>query len=89
MKKSKLKLREIGVSSFVTSLSRPHQNTYKGGVTEGCGQSFDACKSVPVNACNVASYNGPCPTIPVAECEVPSVNLQTVCRATDITQYLP
>jgi hypothetical protein len=71
MKNKKLNLTEIKVTSFVTSMETREKLTLKGGVTEGCGQTFDYCNSVPVNDCNVASYNATCPTVPVQNCNFP------------------
>jgi hypothetical protein len=70
MKNKKLNLGSLEVTSFVTSLAKENQLTLKGGVTENCGASFNACPSVPVNNCNVASYNQTCPTLPVEQCNL-------------------
>jgi hypothetical protein len=70
MNSKKLNLETLRVTSFVTSLAGENQLTLKGGVTDTCGASFDACPSVPVNNCNVASYNQTCPTLPLQQCNV-------------------
>jgi hypothetical protein len=65
MKKKKLSLGELKVTSFVTEAGN-----VKGGETNGCGQTFDYCDTLPVNQCNVPSYNANCPTLPVQDCNV-------------------
>jgi hypothetical protein len=75
MKNKKLNLNSLKVTSFVTSLEKNNQETLRGGVTENCGASFNACPSVPVNDCNIASYNRTCPTLPIEQC---NVNVRTV-----------
>jgi hypothetical protein len=82
MKNKKMNLESLKVTSFVTSLAEKNQHTLKGGVTDTCGASFDACPSVPVNNCNVASYNQTCPTLPLQQCNV-NINLsrvRTICE---------
>jgi hypothetical protein len=70
MKNKKLNLKTLHVTSFVTSLEKESQLTLKGGVTETCGESFDRCRTLPLNDCAVPSYNRTCPTIPVTDCDV-------------------
>jgi hypothetical protein len=87
MKNKKLNLNSLKVTSFVTSLEKNKQETLKGGVTENCGASFNACPTVPVNGCAVASYNQACPTIPVAECN-PNSDIPEICFAIVATARL-
>jgi len=69
--KKKLKLNDLKISSFITG-------NEKGGVdtkgTTNC--SFDACPTVPINNCNIPSYNN-CPTLPAKGC-VTTVDPQSI-----------
>ena len=79
MKKKKLNLDELHVKSFITETD---SNNIKGGATEGCGNTFDYYNTVPINQCNIGSYNAACPTVPVQDC---NVNLKTkLCVQTEV-----
>ncbi len=74
MKKNKLNLSDLKVKSFVTSLNPATKEDVKGGV-EVDGPtvviripSINYCPTLPLNDCNILTYNVECPSDPIDEC---------------------